>query len=274
MQKLTAVDIIAHLEGNDLVPAIIFRSSRRQCDLDCFATAQAAYFRLGHRKEDAIRQRVKQICEEFNLPYDILSSYRFTEVLVKYGVAPHHAGHLSSWRILIEKLMSEGFLRAIFATSTVSAGVDFPARTVVITSLKKKGHFGVNYITPTELHQMSGRAGRRGKDKVGFCLFAVESIHDLEIYKKLVNSPPEPLVSWFYPSPSTILSTLKYRDIQILQQLVQKSFGAFLKACKAKGDNSSETIKAKTSQRWGQKKTLKSYKLKTQQGELNSKGLR
>jgi ATP-dependent RNA helicase HelY len=46
------------------------------------------------------------------------------------AVGSHHSGQLPAWKLVLETLMSEGLLDAIFATSTVAAGVDFPARTV------------------------------------------------------------------------------------------------------------------------------------------------
>ncbi|MBK9308260.1 MAG: hypothetical protein IPM58_14535, partial [Nitrospira sp.] len=56
-------------------------------------------------------------------------------IVQRIGVAAHHAGHLPSWKIAIEELMRQGHLDAVFATTTLAAGVDFPApRTVVITN--------------------------------------------------------------------------------------------------------------------------------------------
>jgi superfamily II RNA helicase len=87
-------------------------------------------------------------------------------------VASHHAGHIPAWKLLIEKMMSAGLLNAIFATSTVAAGVDFPARTVVISNADTRGNDGWRPLRASELQQMTGRAGRRGKDNVGFAVLA------------------------------------------------------------------------------------------------------
>jgi superfamily II RNA helicase len=59
-------------------------------------------------------------------------------------------------------------LDAIFATATVAAGVDFPARSVVVTVADRRTGNGWQSLTASELQQMTGRAGRRGKDRVGF----------------------------------------------------------------------------------------------------------
>jgi replicative superfamily II helicase len=65
--------------------------------------------------------------------------------------------------LLIEKMMSGGLLNALFASSTVAAGVDFPARTVVISNADTRGNDGWRPLRASELQQMTGRAGRRGR---------------------------------------------------------------------------------------------------------------
>ena len=82
----------------------------------------------------------------------------------------HHAGQLPYWKVLIEKMMVRGYLDAIFSTSTVAAGVNFPARTVVLVQSDRFDGREFSNLTATELHQMTGRAGRRGKDNIGFAL--------------------------------------------------------------------------------------------------------
>src|SRR2546425_10250660 len=76
----------------------------------------------------------------------------------------------SSWKIAIEELMRRGCLDAVFATTTLAAGVDFPARTVVLTQSGVRRDQDFTDLTIAEVAQISGRAGRRGKDSVGFAI--------------------------------------------------------------------------------------------------------
>src|SRR5690606_24051227 len=99
-----------------------------------------------------------------------IRNHKHAKILVNNGIASHHAGHIPTWKLLVEKMMSAGTLNAIFATSTVAAGVDFPARCVVITNADTRGNDGWRSLTANELQQMTGRAGRRGKDNVGFAV--------------------------------------------------------------------------------------------------------
>lgn len=78
---------------------------------------------------DAEKQLVRQkIFEEFAVESPEVRGHKHAKLIVNAGVAAHHAGHIPSWKLLIERMMSGGLLNALFATSTVAAGVDFPAR--------------------------------------------------------------------------------------------------------------------------------------------------
>ncbi len=85
--------------------------------------------------------------------------------------------------------MSEGLLDAIFATSTVAAGVDFPARTV--SSLNSDRFNGREFVpVTTRLDQITGCAGRRGKDHIGFALLVPGKYMDLRSVANLFSAPP------------------------------------------------------------------------------------
>src|SRR5256886_16778926 len=95
-----------------------------------------------------------------------IRKHRHWDPIGRGGIASHHAGHMPAWKLVIEKMMSAGLLDAIFATATVAAGVDFPARTVVVTCADRRSARGWQSLTASELQQMTGRAGRRVKDRV------------------------------------------------------------------------------------------------------------
>ena len=160
--------LISALRGYDLLPAIIFMPTRRKCD-------EAASEVAGDRsqKTDPERQKKREeIFLEFAAEYPEIARHKHQKILVNGGVASHHAGHIPAWKLLVEKMMSSGLLNAIFATSTVAAGVDFPARTVVVSNADTRGNDGWRPLSASELQQMTGRAGRRGKDNVGFVVLA------------------------------------------------------------------------------------------------------
>ena len=120
--------LLGALGSYNLLPAIVFMPTRRRCDQ---AASEAAAMRRDTRDErrelrrDFMRDAVEQHPE--------IRGHRHWDTIIRGGVASHHAGHIPAWKMIIEKLMSAGLLDAIFATATVAAGVDFPARTVVLT---------------------------------------------------------------------------------------------------------------------------------------------
>src|SRR4029079_1168799 len=146
-------------------------------------------------------------------------------ILVHAGVASHHAGHIPAWKLVIEKMMSAGLLNAIFATSTVAAGVDFPARTVVISNADTRGNEGWRPLRASELQQMTGRAGRRGKDNVGFVVLAPGQFQNPRKIAELLKAPPEPLESQFRATYTSLLNLLDaFGAFAPVREIAEKSF--------------------------------------------------
>ena len=116
-------------------------------------------------------------------------------------------------------------LEAIFATSTVAAGVDFPARTVVILNADARGNDGWRALQASELQQMTGRAGRRGKDKVGFVILAPAQFQNPPVIAKLLKSPPDALQSKFRATYSSLLNLLDaFKNFSQVREIAEKSF--------------------------------------------------
>jgi ATP-dependent RNA helicase HelY len=117
-----------------------------------------------------------------------LAQHRQRIHLEQAGVGAHHSGHLPGWKLVVENLMSEGLLTAVFATSTVAAGVNFPARTMVFFNSDRFNGTEFIPLDATQLHQMTGRAGRRGMDKIGFALAVPGRYMDFGLVARLLTS--------------------------------------------------------------------------------------
>ncbi|UCE10428.1 MAG: DEAD/DEAH box helicase [Candidatus Thorarchaeota archaeon] len=87
--------------------------------------------------------------------------------LIHNGVAYHHAGLGSDSRRLIENMFRKGLLRVLCATTTLSAGMDLPARVVIIAGTSSPADY-TQMLPTNQVHQMLGRAGRPGMDEKGF----------------------------------------------------------------------------------------------------------
>lgn len=204
----------------NLLPAIFFLKSRKDCDraaLTCAAVEKP--------RED--RNRLKEDIEKFLKEYPHLMGHRQLRPLVESSVASHHGGQLPYWKVLIEKMMNKGHLEAIFSTSTVAAGVNFPARTVAIAQSDRFNGHEFADLTATELHQMIGRAGRRGKDHIGFALVIPGLHQDPQLIHELRDSPTEPILSQIHINFSMTLNLLLSHTSFEVKGLLARSFAAF-----------------------------------------------
>jgi superfamily II RNA helicase len=206
-----------------LLPAIFFLKSRADCDR---AVESYGCRARGYSKEEEMYSAAQPFLRE----YPWLEEYRHFEKLIKHRVAAHHAGHLPHWKLLVEGLMNMGCLNVIFATSTVAAGVDFPARTAVLIQSDRFNGREFTELTATELRQMTGRAGRRGKDKVGFALIVPGPFQDVRRIAKLVGASPESIRSQIQINFSMVLNLLLSHPPDAVRTLLRKSLAAFQQA--------------------------------------------
>jgi superfamily II RNA helicase len=140
------------------------------------------------------------------------------------GVGAHHGGQLPAWKLVLETLMTEGLLDAVFATSTVSAGVNFPARSIVLLNSDRYNGHGFEPLTPTEFHQMTGRAGRRGMDNIGFAVMLPGEYMDLPAVARLAVEPPSDVLSQVQISFSMVLNLLLSHTPDQIEDLLGRSF--------------------------------------------------
>lgn len=213
--------LISTLRGYNLLPAIIFMPTRRKCDESALEVANDK-----SQKTDPERQKKRhEIFEKFALESPEIKQHKHMRILLNAGVASHHAGHIPAWKLVIEKMMSGGLLNAIFATSTVAAGVDFPARTVVISNADTRGNEGWRPLFASELQQMTGRAGRRGKDNVGFAVLVPGQFQNPKKIAELFKAPPDPLESQFRSTYTSLLNLLDaFKSFEQVRDIAQRSF--------------------------------------------------
>lgn len=220
MPEMPSATLLAALDGYNLLPAIVFLPTRRRCDQ---AASEAALARRD--PNDTRREARRDFMRAFVGEHPEVRGHRHWDTIIRGGVASHHAGHIPAWKLVIEKLMSAGLLDAIFATATVAAGVDFPARTVVLTGADARSASGWRPLSASELQQMTGRAGRRGRDNVGFVVAAPGIHQDPQRIAQLLNVSPDPLVSQFRATYTTLLNLLDaYGSFASVREIAQRSF--------------------------------------------------
>ena len=222
--KLPPIGEVMHvLNRYSLLPAIFFMKSRVDCDSALNFYARRAVPISVERKEQ-LKLRTAELLKDN--PHIKDHKQRFE--LENYAVGSHHSGQLPAWKIVVETLMSEGLLNAIFATSTIAAGVNFPARSVVILNSDRFNGVEFMPLSATEYSQMTGRAGRRGMDNVGFAISLPGKFMNLRLMAKLVNTPPLPITSQIKINFSMVLNLLMSNSPEQIKELLDKSFAAWL----------------------------------------------
>jgi len=219
--------MLDELDARGWLPAIYFIFSRAGCER-AMETVLAEGKPLLTR--DAQRQ-VEAAIREATQDNPLIAESPLNQTIFQalgMGVGLHHAGILPSVKRLIELAFERGLCKVVFATETMSLGIHMPAKCVVLQSLTKRTDRGFRSLTHNELTQMAGRAGRRGIDPEGKCVMALDVRDGLDDMKRVVDGPPEPIVSQFklgYGSVALLLST--GQDMATIRRTVESSFGQY-----------------------------------------------
>ena len=219
-QHLPFGRILDAMEEFNLLPAIFFLKSREDCNN---AVLTCAHRQTSAKRSRLMEERVSGLLKE----YPFLENHPQLSWILEHGVGAHHGGQLPHWKIVVEKLMNEGYLDAIFSTSTVAAGVNFPARTVVLVQSDRFNGKEFVDLTAMELHQAVGRAGRRGKDKIGFALVVHGPFQNPHLIDALLDSRPEPIKSRIKIDFSMALNLLLSHAPEEIRELLAYSYATF-----------------------------------------------
>jgi superfamily II RNA helicase len=215
-------EMIGVLRKFDLLPAICFLKSRADCDSALERCVS------GSGLDGVDRTKLNERIYQLTRGHPRLAGHRQMLHLKGAAVAAHHGGQLPAWKLVIERLMTEGLLDAVFATSTVAAGVNFPARSIVfLNSDRYNGHEFIP-LNATELHQMTGRAGRRGKDHIGFAVPVPGKFMDLRLMAELFTAPPEDVLSQIKVDFSMVLNLLMSHTPDEIKEIFQRSFATYV----------------------------------------------
>ena len=205
-----------------LLPAIFFLKSRADCDHALDLCADIPTF--DENRKERRSQRIQELVAQS--PH--IARHRQLWHLEHLAVGSHHSGQLPAWKLVLETLMTEGLLDAVFATSTVAAGVNFPARTIVLLNSDRFNGRDFLPLSPTEFHQMTGRAGRRGMDHIGFAVAVPGKFMDIKLTAKLTASPPSDVNSQIKINFSMALNLLLSHTPDQIEDLLKKSFATYM----------------------------------------------
>src|SRR5438477_9631541 len=229
------VVLIADLEARGWLPAIYFIFSRAGCERAMDDVLAEGRGLLTAAQRDDVERAIHELVQESPTVAESALNQTVFQAL-RLGVGLHHAGILPSVKRLIELSFERGLCKVVFATETMSLGIHMPARSVVLQGLTKRTDRGFRSLSHNELTQMAGRAGRRGIDPEGKCVMALDVRDGLEDMMRVVDGPPEPVLSQFklgYGSVALLLAT--GQDMATIRRTVESSFGQYQNPKKIRG---------------------------------------
>eukprot|EP00172_Hildenbrandia_rubra_P000234 Plantae.Rhodophyta-Hildenbrandia_rubra.ctg11056.p1 GENE.Plantae.Rhodophyta-Hildenbrandia_rubra.ctg11056~~Plantae.Rhodophyta-Hildenbrandia_rubra.ctg11056.p1 ORF type:complete len:1120 (+),score=164.28 Plantae.Rhodophyta-Hildenbrandia_rubra.ctg11056:193-3552(+) len=237
--------VVRHLEEKKMTPVVFFCFSKKRCEQNVDLLLEDMDLLPDDCKKAHVRRLFDSAAQKLaKVDRTLPQLLRVRENLAR-GIATHHAGLLPLMKEITEILFTEGFVKVLFATETFAMGVNMPAKTVVFTGLRKNDGKEFRLLRSGEYTQMSGRAGRRGIDKIGdvMLLFPPGGGSPNEyMIRKLLTGKALTLQSAFRLSYHMILSVLRVDELGV-EEVISQSFS---EARKGHQSDSMSTIVEKT----------------------------
>jgi len=220
-------EVVERLAEERMLPAIVFVFSRAGCDQaveQCLAAGVRLTDSAERRTLRAVAERHVEALSDDDL--DVLG-YDTWLAGMEAGVAAHHAGMVPPMKEAVEEAFAAGLLKVVFATETLSLGINMPARSVVIEKLSKFTGEHHQFLTPGEYTQLAGRAGRRGIDDVGYVVVLWDAFVPFEQVAGLASRRTYALTSSFRPTYNMAANLVQRYPPEQARHLLNLSFAQF-----------------------------------------------
>ncbi len=206
----------------EYLPCLYFVFSRRMCEEKAAELGVGANFlTLGERKRvSEVLARQGELSES--------RSFRFLSRLLLKGIGVHHAGLLPRVKDLVEELYEDNLIKILYCTETFSVGLNFPVKAVLFDSLRKFDGRDFRSLKVHEFSQMSGRAGRRGMDRMGYAIVLADPKYLVELVDYRERRP-EALRSQFTLSYNTVLNLIRAHAPKDIPLILAGSFATYLR---------------------------------------------
>ena len=175
--------------------ALVFVNTRRSSESLAEALGPAVSAALPPEAREELARLAEDLTRTSEEETEGLRRLRRT---IPWGTAFHNASLTNPERSLVEKAFRSGRIKCVVATPTLSAGINLPARRVIIRDLTRyDDSAGLNVPLPVlEVHQMCGRAGRPRYDPYGEAVLMARSSDEAQsLVERYLEAPPEPVES-------------------------------------------------------------------------------
>ena len=155
------------------VPALVFCFNREQCWTVAEQLKGQTLISDDHKK------KLSQALDAYD--WSKGAGPKLKQILMR-GIGVHHAGVLPNYKRIVEELFQRRLLLITVCTETLAAGINLPARSVVLPSILKGPKDRKKLMMPSDAHQMFGRAGRPQFDTEGF-VYALAHEDDVKLHR-------------------------------------------------------------------------------------------
>ena len=220
-------EVIDRLWDENMLPAIYFIFSRAACD-DAVKQCLDSGLRLTTPEEAAAIRAIAEARTEILSEADLtVLGYGRWLAALEAGLAAHHAGMVPPFKETVEACFSAGLVKAVFATETLALGINMPARAVVIEKLSKFTGERHEFLTPGEYTQLTGRAGRRGIDDIGYAVVLWSPYVPFDQVAGLASTRTYALRSSFRPTYNMAANLVRRYPPESARHLLNLSFAQF-----------------------------------------------
>ncbi len=200
-------EVIIYLKEENLLPVLFFTFSRKRCEKLCHSVQGIQL--LDHKEQSEVKKIFQHYLHKYKDIYEKIPQYQEIYDLMRRGIAYHHSGLIPILKEIVEIMFGKGLVKVLFATETFAVGVNMPTKTVVFSDLEKFDNKGRRYLRTDEYLQMSGRAGRRGLDKIGtVILLPTMDLPDMNQLKSMMTGKSPRIKSQFIPNYQFVLKTM------------------------------------------------------------------
>jgi ATP-dependent RNA helicase HelY len=221
------VDLVELLAERSMLPVIVFIFSRAACD-DAVKHCLAGGLRLTNADERRELRRIADDRMRALSDEDLAALGHDTwRPALEAGVAAHHAGMVPPMKEAVEEAFAAGLVKVVFATETLSLGINMPARSVVIEKLSKFTGEHHEFLTPGEYTQLTGRAGRRGIDDVGYAIVCWSPFVPFDQVAGLASRRTYALTSSFRPTYNMAANLVARYPADEAHHLLNLSFAQY-----------------------------------------------
>src|ERR1700728_297289 len=221
------VEVLELLEEHGMLPAIYFIFSRAACD-DAVSQCVREGKRLTTSDE---RRQIRAIAEHYLEALSdedlVVLDYAGWLTGLEAGYAAHHAGLVPPFKEAVEACFAAGLVKAVFAPETLSLGMNMPARSVVIEKLTKFTSERHEFLNPGEYTQLTGRAGRRGIDDVGYAVVLWSPFVPFDQVAGLAGARTYALTSSFRPTYNMAANLVRRYPPDVAHHLLNLSFAQY-----------------------------------------------